>query len=354
MLTDTKLRNLKPRDKLYKIPDRDGLYVAVLPSGSASFRYDYRIHGRRETLTIGRYGADGISLAEAREELHTAKKQLESGQSPAAVKRENIRQLKAADRFEDYTFAYMNHVRFAESTKAMKQAVIDRDILPTLGKKLMHEITTTMLRDLCDKILERGARSTARQVREIVSAVFTYAIDRGHQVVALKLAQWVSFGSVVTIIRYFTLKNKSGAFFVCVNLTVFSSRQHWHTLINQRLLAYHGHPLWCGSPRSPDEQHAALAVTRLTLLTGCSADKRQSALGDESHFISRFLCLSEPRRRCVGGQQHHNRLLLYRTLLGGLPDPRRDVAVGRIAENGPLGVPFATQGIILFGQIAAT
>lgn len=29
MLTDTKLRNLKPRDKLYKENDRDGLYVAV-------------------------------------------------------------------------------------------------------------------------------------------------------------------------------------------------------------------------------------------------------------------------------------------------------------------------------------
>ncbi len=29
MLTDTKLRNLKPRDKLYKVNDREGLYVAV-------------------------------------------------------------------------------------------------------------------------------------------------------------------------------------------------------------------------------------------------------------------------------------------------------------------------------------
>ncbi|HGW6248568.1 TPA: DUF4102 domain-containing protein, partial [Escherichia coli] len=27
MLTDTKLRNLKPRDKLYKVNDREGLYV---------------------------------------------------------------------------------------------------------------------------------------------------------------------------------------------------------------------------------------------------------------------------------------------------------------------------------------
>lgn len=29
MLTDTMLRNLKPRDKQYKLADRDGLYVAV-------------------------------------------------------------------------------------------------------------------------------------------------------------------------------------------------------------------------------------------------------------------------------------------------------------------------------------
>ncbi|PXW41321.1 uncharacterized protein DUF4102 [Erwinia sp. AG740] len=41
MLTDTKLRNLKPKDKLYKVNDRDGLYVAVTTAGSISFRYNY-------------------------------------------------------------------------------------------------------------------------------------------------------------------------------------------------------------------------------------------------------------------------------------------------------------------------
>lgn len=182
MLTDTKLKNLKPREKLYKVTDRDGLYVAVQPSGSISFRYDYRLNGRRETLTIGRYGADGITLAEARDELNTAKKMLDAGQSPAAAKRDGIMQIKGADNFADYTVAYMKHVRLADSTRAMKQAVIDRDILPMLGKKLLHEITTPMLRALCDKIVDRGARATGIQVREIVGAVFAHAIDRGHSV----------------------------------------------------------------------------------------------------------------------------------------------------------------------------
>lgn len=180
MLTDTKLKNLKPQDKLYKVSDRDGLYVAVLTSGTVSFRYDYRINGRRETLVIRQYGRDGISLAEAREELIAAKKLLKAGQSPAAAKRDGIKKIRGAERFTVHTDSYMKHVILADSTRAMKQAVIDRDILPVLGNKMMTEITTSMVRDLCDRIVERGGRATAVQAREIISSVYRHANDRGH------------------------------------------------------------------------------------------------------------------------------------------------------------------------------
>ncbi|MED0544945.1 tyrosine-type recombinase/integrase [Escherichia marmotae] len=180
MLTDTKLKNLKPQDKLYKVSDRDGLYVAVLTSGTVSFRYDYRINGRRETLVIGQYGRDGISLAEAREELIAAKKLLNAGQSPAAAKRDGIKKIRGAETFAVHTDSYMKHVILADSTRAMKQAVIDRDILPVLGNKMMAEITTSMVRDLCDRIVERGGRATAVQAREIISSVYRHANDRGH------------------------------------------------------------------------------------------------------------------------------------------------------------------------------
>lgn len=87
MLTESKLKTLKPGEKLYKVADRDGLYVAVYPSGSISFRYNYRINGRQETLTFGKYGgAGGISLAEARERLSDAKRSLNSGVSPSRKK----------------------------------------------------------------------------------------------------------------------------------------------------------------------------------------------------------------------------------------------------------------------------
>lgn len=50
MLTDTKLKHLKDREKNDKIAGRDGLYLLVTPAGSVTFRYDYRINNR---LTIG-------------------------------------------------------------------------------------------------------------------------------------------------------------------------------------------------------------------------------------------------------------------------------------------------------------
>lgn len=180
MLTDTKLKNLKPQERLYKVTDRDGLYVAVSPGGTVSFRYDYRINGRRETLTIGKYGRDGISLAEAREELIEAKKLVNAGRSPAAEKRDGRKRSRDEETFTVFTVNYMKHATFADSTRGMKQAVIDKDIIPVMGNKLMTEINPQMVRDLCDRIVARGGRATAIQVREIISSVYRYANDRGY------------------------------------------------------------------------------------------------------------------------------------------------------------------------------
>ena len=102
MLTDSKIKALKAKEKLYKVQDRDGLYVAVSTTGTIMFRYDYRINGRRETLSIGKYGDDGLTLSEAREKLLEARKLVNSGISPAAEKRKLKNAIRNADRFEDF------------------------------------------------------------------------------------------------------------------------------------------------------------------------------------------------------------------------------------------------------------
>jgi integrase len=182
MLTDTKLRNLKPKSKLYKASDRDGMYVTVSPTGTVTFRYDYRLNGRRETLTIGRYEPTGISLAMAREKLFDAKRMVALGKSPSLEKQRAKRRLNAAKNFGETLTKWLAGARMADSTRAMRKSIIDRDILPVFENRLLTEITPDDLRALCTKVKARGAPATAVHIRDIVKQVYAFAILHGEKV----------------------------------------------------------------------------------------------------------------------------------------------------------------------------
>jgi integrase len=182
MLTDLALKRLKLKVKTYKIADRDGMYIAVAPSGQITFRYDYRLNGRRETLTIGRYGADGISLSEARGKCLAARKVVSEGRSPAQEKQREKRRLAVTQNFGAVAKRWFKDARMAESTRSMRQAIFDRDILPGWRNRLLTEITPDDLRALCFKVKERGAPATAIHVRDIVKQIYGFAILHGEKV----------------------------------------------------------------------------------------------------------------------------------------------------------------------------
>lgn len=182
MLTDIALKKLKSKDKMYKIADRDGMYVAVASSGQITFRYDYRLNGRRETLTIGRYGPDGVSLAEAREQCVAARKMVATGQSPAQDKQREKRRILASQTFGAVGKRWFKEARMADSTRSMRKAIFDRDILPLWKNRLLTEITPDDLRALCNKVKDRGAPATAIHVRDIVKQIYGFAILQGQKV----------------------------------------------------------------------------------------------------------------------------------------------------------------------------
>ncbi|EFG36012.1 hypothetical protein BAZG_02313 [Brucella sp. NVSL 07-0026] len=182
MLTDTKLRNLKPKDKLYKVNDRDGLYVAITPAGLISFRYNYSIHGRQETITFGRYGVGGITLAEARERLGEAKKMIAAGKSPAKEKARDKARVKDAETFGAWAEKWLRGYQMSETTRNMRRGTYERDLKPKFGNRKLIEITYEDLRALTDAIVEQGRPSTAVVCREIMMLVFRWAIERGQKV----------------------------------------------------------------------------------------------------------------------------------------------------------------------------
>ena len=182
MLTDTKLKSLKPTGKLYKLPDRDGLYVAVTPAGSISFRFNYRIGTRQETLTIGRYGPDGITLGEARDRLYEARKMVAEGKSPMREKSREKARINAGESFGAWAEKWLELHQMADSTRDMRRSVYLRDVKLKFGNLRLTEITHEDVRNVAEAIVARGAPATAVHVREIIMLVYRFAISKGQQV----------------------------------------------------------------------------------------------------------------------------------------------------------------------------
>jgi integrase len=194
-LSDTKLKNLKPQEKAYKVADRDGMYVVVSPKGSVTFRYDYRLAGRRETLTLGQYDAyqasqqqrepedvcygDPLSLAEARDLLARAKNAVKRGESPAREKADGKRESQESGTFKSFSEIWLRDAGLADSTIAMRQSILDRDVLPAFGNRRLEEISPSQVMALCEKIKGRGAPATAVHAREVIQQVYRQAQSRG-------------------------------------------------------------------------------------------------------------------------------------------------------------------------------
>jgi len=182
MLTDVALKALRPKEKPYKVTDRDGMYVLVSTKGSLSFRLDYRLNGRRETVVLGRYDRAGISLARARELCIDAKRAIREGRSPAFEKQRAKRRLLEAKSFGEFGEKWLTAAPMADSTRAMRRTIFERELLPAWRKRLLTEITPDDLRTHCGAIVERGAPATALHVRDIVKQIYGFAILHGEKV----------------------------------------------------------------------------------------------------------------------------------------------------------------------------
>src|SRR5882757_4169440 len=182
MLTDAALKHLKSKDKLYKVTDRDGMYVLVRPSGILTFQLDYRMNGRRETVTFGKYGPAGLSLARARELCIDAKRAISEGRSPAIEKQREKRRLLEARSFGEFGEKWLTAAPMADSTRAMRRSIFERELLPRWRTRLLTEITPDDLRAHCGSIVERGAPATAIHVRDILKQIYGFAILHGEKV----------------------------------------------------------------------------------------------------------------------------------------------------------------------------
>jgi integrase len=177
-LTDTRVRNVKPQAKAYKLSDGGGMYLLVTPDRGRYWRLDYRFAGKRRTLALGVYPI--MTLSGARTGRDEARRLLTQDIDPNAAKKARKRATKVASEntFEAIAREWIANQRHRLAARycALLLARLEVDVFPHIGSRPIAEIDAPELLDVLRRVEKRGVIETARRLRQICGQVFRYAI----------------------------------------------------------------------------------------------------------------------------------------------------------------------------------
>jgi len=181
-LTDTEIRNAKPKEKSYSMADGAGLYLWVKPTGAKLWRWSYRYKGKEKLMAFGKY--PDVSLAQARNRHSDARKLHAQGIDPMAQRKEkkNAEKASVENSFESVSKRWMEQWQDGKSPRHVEYVKrrMESDILPCLGVRPIAEIEAPELVAMTKAIEDRGAGDIAKRALETTGQVFRFAIAHGY------------------------------------------------------------------------------------------------------------------------------------------------------------------------------
>ena len=174
-LTDAQLRKLATPGKHF---DGKGLYLELTPAGGKYWRMKYRHGGKEKRLAFGVYPE--IGLKDARELAAVARKALDDGSDPGALKKAG--KVKAAhesaNTLEAVAADWFAHqaARWDKTTFERIRASLAADVFPVLGARPMASIKPGEVMAVVKKVEARGAGDQAGRVLQRVKSMYRWAV----------------------------------------------------------------------------------------------------------------------------------------------------------------------------------
>ncbi|RDE05928.1 tyrosine-type recombinase/integrase [Sphingomonas aracearum] len=175
MLTTVQIRALKPEARPYKVPDSEGLFLLVQPTGALLWRFRYKVFGVERKLSLGTFPE--VSLQQARRLRDNARADVEEGGDPAAEKRQKRleAELAAKTTFELVATEYIEKMeREGRSPATIKKARWFLELLGGIAKRPIASITPHELLDVLKRVERRGHHETAVRLRAFAGRIFRY------------------------------------------------------------------------------------------------------------------------------------------------------------------------------------
>jgi integrase len=180
-LTELAIKNLKPKEKAYRIADSNGLCLEVSPKGSKLWRWRFYHLGKPQMTALGKYPA--VSLAQARKLRDEARAVLESGKHPTLHKKaQKLRKaMEGGNTFEKITRLWMETKQKGLNEKYVRQNLerLEQLVFPAIGALPITEITIPDVVRVVDRIADRGTIETAKRMKQLIGQVFRFASTRG-------------------------------------------------------------------------------------------------------------------------------------------------------------------------------
>ena len=178
-LTDSIIKNAKPDEKRYNLPDGNSLVLYVMPNGSKIWYYRFRYGGKADMLSLGKYPA--VSLKEARLERARMAELIEQGKNPSIERKESKikKAMELGATFEAVARDWFTVWSMkADKNHAPKQwQKIENHLLPALGFYPIAHLTDkpTILNVFKVIAFEKGIPETARKMFQACRAIFAHA-----------------------------------------------------------------------------------------------------------------------------------------------------------------------------------
>ncbi len=176
-LTDTRIRQAKPKEKPYKLTDGGGLYIEVRPTGSKLWRLRYRLARKENLFAIGSYPE--LKLQDARAERDAAKKIIKEGIHPSHKRKlDRIRQANEHSntfRAVAEEWLELNAENWTNRTYLQRQRVLEKDVYPLIGSLPIKQITPAHVLDIISRV-EKRAPTMAVIVNQSIGAICRRAV----------------------------------------------------------------------------------------------------------------------------------------------------------------------------------
>ena len=181
-LTDTAVRNAKPKEKPYKLGDSGGLFVIVRPNGAKWWRLKYRFGGKEKQLSLGVY--PDVSLHQARRRRDEHRQLLADGVNPSGHRK--VEHAVTGDGSPDESFEAVAREwlsrqlpSWSEGHARTVEYRLVAYVFPTLGTRSMTDIGPQDILAMLRPIQEAEKYETASRVLMVVRQVCVYAIATG-------------------------------------------------------------------------------------------------------------------------------------------------------------------------------